>query len=200
MRRKARDVLGWKPQVGFEELVRMMVEADLAEQARPRGSMTRAFITGISGQDGSYLAEQLLAEGVEVHALAHAEEPLPDLPGVGCTRRPHRLRRRPRGSCSTSPRTRSTTSPRSARWLARGRSPISRLGSTASQRSALLESAWQVQEQHRPAGRLRAGLERGDLRQPRSSPQDETTPLRPINPYGAAKAYAHQLVEVYRAT
>src|SRR3954452_2035396 len=44
--------------------------------------MTRAFITGISGQDGSYLAERLLAEGVEVHALAHALEPPPEAPGV----------------------------------------------------------------------------------------------------------------------
>jgi GDPmannose 4,6-dehydratase len=30
---KARDVLGWEPKVGFEELVGMMVRADLAEQA-----------------------------------------------------------------------------------------------------------------------------------------------------------------------
>jgi GDPmannose 4,6-dehydratase len=29
---KARDVLGWEPEVGFEELVRMMVEHDLQEQ------------------------------------------------------------------------------------------------------------------------------------------------------------------------
>ena len=29
-RRKARTTLGWKPKVGFEELVRMMVDADLA--------------------------------------------------------------------------------------------------------------------------------------------------------------------------
>ena len=27
---KARDKLGWKPEVGFEELIRMMVDADLA--------------------------------------------------------------------------------------------------------------------------------------------------------------------------
>jgi len=31
---KAREVLGWKPKVGFTELVAMMVEADLAEQSR----------------------------------------------------------------------------------------------------------------------------------------------------------------------
>ena len=31
--------------------------------------MKRALITGITGQDGSYLAEYLLAKGYEVHGL-----------------------------------------------------------------------------------------------------------------------------------
>ncbi|GAB3248687.1 hypothetical protein GCM10027448_12300 [Nocardioides dilutus] len=31
--------------------------------------MPRAFITGITGQDGSYLAELVLAKGFEVHGL-----------------------------------------------------------------------------------------------------------------------------------
>jgi GDPmannose 4,6-dehydratase len=31
---KARTVLGWEPRVGFQELVRMMVESDVAEQGR----------------------------------------------------------------------------------------------------------------------------------------------------------------------
>ena len=31
--------------------------------------MAKALITGISGQDGSYLAELLLKEGCEVHGL-----------------------------------------------------------------------------------------------------------------------------------
>ncbi|HPP77395.1 GDP-mannose 4,6-dehydratase, partial [Methanospirillum sp.] len=31
--------------------------------------MKRAFITGITGQDGSYLAEFLLSKGYEVHGL-----------------------------------------------------------------------------------------------------------------------------------
>ena len=33
---KARDALGWKPKVGFEELVQMMVEHDLREQTTLR--------------------------------------------------------------------------------------------------------------------------------------------------------------------
>ena len=36
--------------------------------------MTRAFVTGITGQDGGYLAERLLADGVEVHALAQEND------------------------------------------------------------------------------------------------------------------------------
>ena len=33
--------------------------------------MTTALITGVSGQDGSYLAELLLEKGYEVHGLVH---------------------------------------------------------------------------------------------------------------------------------
>jgi GDPmannose 4,6-dehydratase len=37
----------------------------------------------------------------------------------------------------------------------------------------------------------------GDVRQ---SPQDEKTPLNPINPYAVAKTYAHHMARVYRKT
>jgi GDPmannose 4,6-dehydratase len=33
---------------------------------------------------------------------------------------------------------------------------------------------------------------------PESSPQDEQTPVRPVNPYGCAKAFATQMVAIYR--
>ena len=60
----------------------------------------RAFITGITGQDGSYLAELLLAKGYEVHGLVrrastinrgridHLRQPRP----APALRRPHRRR------------------------------------------------------------------------------------------------------------
>src|SRR5512134_1758651 len=34
-----------------------------------RAAMKRALVTGITGQDGSYLAELLLAKGYEVHGI-----------------------------------------------------------------------------------------------------------------------------------
>jgi len=38
---KARSILGWKPQVSFQQLVKMMVEHDL-EQARQEQTLTKA--------------------------------------------------------------------------------------------------------------------------------------------------------------
>ncbi|HNJ78904.1 MAG TPA: GDP-mannose 4,6-dehydratase, partial [Marmoricola sp.] len=38
--------------------------------------MKRAFITGITGQDGSYLAELLLAKGYDVHGLVRRSSSL----------------------------------------------------------------------------------------------------------------------------
>jgi len=37
--------------------------------AAPGGDIKRALITGITGQDGSYLAELLLEKGYEVHGI-----------------------------------------------------------------------------------------------------------------------------------
>ena len=46
--------------------------------------MTTALITGITGQDGSYLAERLIAEGAEVHGLVLPNEAdlLAGTPGI----------------------------------------------------------------------------------------------------------------------
>lgn len=43
--------------------------APVAEHGAPNGRPKRALITGITGQDGSYLAELLLEKGYEVHGL-----------------------------------------------------------------------------------------------------------------------------------
>src|SRR5260370_30012236 len=51
---------------------RFSADADIAivdESRQMSDERKRAFITGIAGQDGSYLAELLLGKGYEVHGL-----------------------------------------------------------------------------------------------------------------------------------
>ncbi len=48
-------------------------------------SQRQAFITGITGQDGSYLAELLLGEGYEVHGLVRAQVRSTPRASITCT-------------------------------------------------------------------------------------------------------------------
>lgn len=63
----------------------------------------------------------------------------------------------------------------------------------------LMEAAWRVQERTGTPVRFVQASSAEIFGQPDRSPQDESTPLRPVNPYGAAKAYAHLCAGVYRA-
>jgi GDPmannose 4,6-dehydratase len=63
---------------------------------------------------------------------------------------------------------------------------------------ALLESAYQLQSRAKRDVRFVQASSAEIFGQPAASPQDEATPVHPLNPYGAAKAYAHLMVDVYR--
>jgi GDPmannose 4,6-dehydratase len=156
-----------------------------------------AFVTGVAGQDGGYLAERLLADGVEVHALVLPHDSaVPDgvvahegdLCDVEATRAlllelaPDEVY----NLAAVSSVAQSWEWPDLAA-LVNGSAAV-----------ALLESAYRVQEK---AGRPVAFVQASSAEifgQPPTSPQDETTPVHPLNPYGAAKAYAHLMVDVYR--
>ena len=160
----------------------------------------RAFITGIGGQDGSYLADRLLADGLEVHALTYTVDGPPeycpaevvlhagdltDLDGVRALLLdidPHEVY----NLAAISSVAQSWSEPD---LTAR----VNGLGAVG-----LLESALVVQEArgHQVAFVQASSAEMFGT--PATSPQDETTPLAPASPYGAAKAYAHLAVGVYR--
>jgi GDPmannose 4,6-dehydratase len=156
----------------------------------------RAFVTGISGQDGSYLAERLLAEGVEVHALALPD----DAPVAGV--RTHL------GDVSDIEGTRTlllelapdevynlaAVSSVARSWDEPDRT--ARVNGLAA--VGLLESAHLLQERSGRPVRFVQASSAEIFGLPDRSPQDEDTPVRPVNPYGAAKAFAHLMVEVYR--
>ncbi|WP_243395229.1 GDP-mannose 4,6-dehydratase [Nocardioides currus] len=157
----------------------------------------RAFVTGIGGQDGSYLAERLLADGTEVHALVLRDESaatytppevvthVGDLGDVEATRRlvldlaPDEVY----NLAAISSVAQSWDEPDLTAHV-NGLAAV-----------ALMESARQVGDHVRFVQASSAEI----FGEPDASPQSERTPVRPLNPYGAAKAFAHLSVAVQRS-
>ena len=163
--------------------------------------MVRAFVTGATGQDGSYLVERLLADGVEVHALVRRQTepettaiPAAVVEHVGDLADPATLHRAIDAAAPQIIYNLGGISSVAASWA----DPLATSAITGTAVGVILEAAWRLRE---------AGA--GDVRVVQASsaeifagtavvPQDERTPIAPINPYGAAKSYAAHLVDVYR--
>lgn len=160
----------------------------------------RALITGIAGQDGSYLAEMLLKRGDEVSGFDRAEAfASPNLDGV-------------RGAFTELPG--DLLDPASIRSaVARARpeeiyhlaaptfvpdsweDPTQTLAAIAGATATVLAAA--LEQPGRPRVWVSTSSEVfGDAP---ASPQDEHTPMRPRSPYGVAKLAAHGLVRTMRA-
>jgi GDPmannose 4,6-dehydratase len=163
-----------------------------------------AFVTGITGQDGGYLAERLVADGVSVHGLVHGHDEHAD----------ELIRRCPQVVLHTGDL---TDAERLRALIAElGPDEVYNLGGISSvalswqqpvltgQVSglgavAVLDACWQLQEQSGRPVRVLQASSAEIFGSPDHAPQDESTPLRPATPYGAAKAYAHQMVSVFRS-
>jgi len=163
--------------------------------------MTVALVTGATGQDGSYLVERLLSEGVEVHGLVRAEDlggPLPeglvvhevDLdtdPGVLAelvTRvGPDELYNL--GGLSSVARS----------WD----DPLLTTRVNGLAALTLMDAARRLQERRGREVRVLQPSSAEIFGEPATSPQDELTPIRPVSPYGASKAFAHHVAGVERS-
>lgn len=160
--------------------------------------MARAFITGVSGQDGGYLAERLLAEDVEVHALASPHEPTPAVEGVelhvGDLGDVRRMRELLLAIAPDEVYNLAALSSVARSW----EQPDLTAQLNGAAAVALMESAWQLQERGGRAVRFVQASSAEIFGEPDRAPQSETTPVRPLNPYGAAKAFAHLSAHVYR--
>lgn len=162
--------------------------------------MTRALITGITGQDGSFLAELLLEKGYRVFGLARREswhrpnsashlagriEVLfgdmsegVDIASAIQYAKPDEIynlasQSRPSESWARAPET----------LLVNGLGAI-----------RLLEAA----RHNCPACRVYHASSSEMFGQVSLAPQNEQTPFNPVNPYAATKVYAHQMVKIYR--
>ena len=161
------------------------------------------FITGITGQDGGYLAEQLLAQGSSVHGLVRAAaEVAPTIaayPGVS-------LHVADLTDTAAVAGLLAEIAPDEIYNLA-GISSVARswqepvaTGLVSGLAAAgVLQSAFELSER---TGRRVAVVQASSAEifgNPGVWPQDESTPIAPVTPYGAAKAYAHHMARVYRA-
>jgi GDPmannose 4,6-dehydratase len=167
----------------------------------------RAFITGITGQDGSYLAELLLDKGYEVHGLVHRPDALPGSNISHLVGNTDILNKRlflHNGAFEDATHLRriiSKAKPNEFYHLAGQSSPRlslelpeSTVDSIGMATLRLLEILRDLPE---PTKFLYASSSEV-FGSPPHSPQDELTPLNPTTPYGAAKAFSEHMGRIYR--
>jgi len=170
--------------------------------------MARILITGITGQDGSYLAESHLASGDEVDGLVRQSSllqrtRLDSVPALEKARSAGRLKLHYADLSDTSSLVSvlRNVKPETVYHLA-GQShvkisfdlPEYTADSTGLGTLRLLESMRHVV----PDARLFLAATSEIFGEAKESPQNEETPMNPINPYAAAKVYALNLVRIYR--
>jgi len=167
----------------------------------------KSLITGITGQDGSYLTELLLEKGYEVHGVVRRTSSLGrsrlkhlfDDPAIyGKTLHLHYA---DLDDPTTFRRVLEKVRPDEIYHLA-GQShvglsfeiPESTCEMTAMATLRLLEMLRDL-----PAGtRFYHASSSEIFGNPSQVPQDEDTAFNPVNPYGCAKAFATQMVRIYR--
>jgi GDPmannose 4,6-dehydratase len=163
-------------------------------------SARRALITGISGQDGSYLAELLLSKGYEVFGIVRGS-PLAHYENLAAIRDDVTLlqgdlldqmtlldainRAQPDELYNLA-----ATSFVPASW----RQPVMTAQFTAVGVTAMLEAIRITN----PAIRVYQASSSEIFGATSESPQSESTPFRPHTPYGVAKLYGHLMVASYR--
>ncbi len=166
--------------------------------------MAVVFITGVSGQDGGYLAEQLLDAGDEVHGLVREQDRRP-VDGSESRLDEAHLHVADLTDFARLTRLIRAIAPDEIYNLA-GMSSVARSWTepTATGQvsglavAAVLQAAWDLSEQRGRPVRVVQANSAEIFGNPAVSPQNESTPIVPVTPYGAAKAYAHHLVAVYR--
>lgn len=163
--------------------------------------MKRALILGVTGQDGSYLAELLLSKGYEVHGLKRRES------SHNTQRIDHLLNR-------ITLHYADVTDVASLWYLDALIGPFNEVYNLAAMsqvRVSLDQPIYTLDATGRGAVNVFQAFGAGNedvtrIYQASSSemfgnepaPQNEDTPMRPTSPYGCAKLYAHQMARFYR--
>jgi GDPmannose 4,6-dehydratase len=166
------------------------------------GQDLTALVTGVSGQDGWYLARRLLALGHQVHGIirdpAVADGLRWQLPGIRLHVTDLQDDDGLRATVAEVQPDRiynlagSTSVARS--WEA----PVEAADIIGVGAVRLLSAAWDLQDRTGREVRFLQASSAEVFGDPVQVPQTEGTPRMPVTPYGAAKDFAHTMVQVYR--
>jgi GDPmannose 4,6-dehydratase len=153
----------------------------------------RALVTGIGGQDGSYLAELLLGQGYEVYGSALSP---PELLSEDV-----RLVQLELNDADAVAATVAKIKPDETYHLASvsfvpasWEDPVGTSTFAAASTAALLDAL----RRENPGSRFVNAASGEIFGAPQEVPQSEQTPVAPITPYGAGKAFAHFLTAAFR--
>jgi GDPmannose 4,6-dehydratase len=165
------------------------------------GTQRRALVTGVSGQDGSFLAELLLAEGYAVTGSVRD----PSASSLGCSEHLRGRMQLVRAELLDTASLRAAieaSEPHEIYHLASPsfvpaswEKPASAFAAIAGSTAAILEAVRDLDASIRVFVAA-SGQIFGDARE---SPQNEDTNRRPASPYAIAKLAAHELVGAMRA-
>lgn len=169
--------------------------------------MPSAFITGITGQDGSYLCELLLDKGYDIYGLVHRPDALASSNIAHLVNDPAVNGKRlhlHNGSFEDATHLRRIivkAKPNEFYHLAGQSSPRLSLelpeATVDSIGMATLRLLEIIRDLPEPPKFLYASSSEV-FGSPPHSPQDEMTPINPTTPYGAAKSFSQQMARIYR--
>jgi GDPmannose 4,6-dehydratase len=170
--------------------------------------MRRALITGITGQDGSYLAELLLAKGYEVHGVVRRSSSFNTERLEGVYQDPHaadyRLRLHYGDLDDASSLNRVLRAVRPDEIYNLGAQSHVRVSFDVPEYTASTVGVGTLRllEAIRESGLDKSvrfyQASSSEMYGAAAPPQDETTPFLPRSPYACAKVFAHQLCQNYR--
>ncbi len=162
--------------------------------------MKKALITGITGQDGSFLAELLIKKGYRVFGLARKDSWYRQNNASHLSGQVDILF----GNMSEGVDIASAVQDAKPDEIYNLASQ-SRPGESWARASETLEvnglgavRLFEAVRHHCPDSRVYHASSSEMFGQTNCVPQNEQTPFNPVNPYAAAKVYAHQMAKIYR--
>lgn len=160
----------------------------------------RAFITGISGQDGSYLTEFLLEKGYEVAGLVRRNAGL-DMGNINAIREEVKIYYGDLQSAESIALALLDFKPEEIYNLASLSSPLASFSDKFATIMVTGVGALNVFERAKqvvPQAKIYQASTSEMFGVPKEVPQNEGTPFAPANPYAAAKEFAHRMAVIAR--